>query len=526
MEGVKLMSGKVTRMSMIKQLLQLHRQGLSNRAISRELGIDKETVNTFVRKVKANNFDIEELLQLEDPVLEGKFMAGSAAYTDKRFEALKELIPHYEAELKRKHVTRGILWKEYIASHPAGYRYTQFCFHLNQLLIARKPTAHIEHNPGEKLYIDFAGDTVEYVDRQTGCIHKAQVFVATLPYSDYTFAMATASQMTDDFLHALSCCLASLGGSPKVVVPDNLKAAVIKADKYEPELNRVMEDFANHYKFVVLPARVKKCRDKSSVENAVKIIYHRVYARLRDRTFFSIDDINDAFREKVREHNQTRMQQKVYSREEKFLAEEKPALIPLPQTAFEMKRYSELRVAANNYIYLGRDKRYYSVPYAYIGKKVLVIYTRTLVQVYCNGASIAVHPRVIGFGYSTVKEHLCSQHRHYLDRSPEYYIEKAEKRSAVLGKLIRQIFERALIPETVFKRCDGLLSLCRKTELQIFERACQIALDHGQLSYLFVQKVIENRTYLLNENDEENDEENEQTSLPEQDYLRGREYFT
>ena len=252
---------------MIKQLLQLYRnvlpngKRLSNRAIARELGLDKETVNTFVRKIKANNYDIEALLQLADPVLEGKFMAGSAAYTDKRYETLKELLPYYEQELKRKHVTRGLLWKEYIASHPDGYRQTQFCFHLNQLLVARKPSAHLEHLPGEKLYVDFCGDRIEYVDIETGEVSKAYIFVATLPYSDYTFAMATATQTTDDFLLALSCCLSSFGGSPKILVPDNLKAAVIKSDKYEPELNRIMEDFANHYRFVVLPARPYHARD-------------------------------------------------------------------------------------------------------------------------------------------------------------------------------------------------------------------------------------------------------------------------
>jgi len=515
------MSGKVTRMSMIKQLLLLYRQGLSNRAIARELGLDKETVNVFVRKIRANNFDIEDLLKLEDPELEGKFMAGSAAYTDKRFEALKELLPHYDRELKRKHVTRGLLWKEYRAAHPDGYRYTQFCFHLNQLLAARKPSARLEHLPGEKLYVDFAGDRVEYVDFETGKVYKAHVFVATFPFSDFTFAMVTATQTTDDFLHALSCCLSSFGGSPKIVVPDNLKAAVIKADRYEPELNRVMEDFANHYGFVVLPARPYHAKDKSSAENAVKIVYHRVYARLRDRTFHSLDDLNNAFRDKIREHNQTRMQQRDYSREEKFIAEEKPALLPLPETAYEKKYYADLRVAQDNYINLGRDKHYYSVPCTCIGKKVQVVYTRTLVQVYCDSQPVAVHPRSIGYGYTTVKEHLCSSHQHYLGRSPEYYIEEAGKLSGVLKELFTQIFEKTKIPETVYRRCDGLLSLQRKTELPLFERACQMAIDNEQLTCRFVKNVLENKTYLL----AEAEEENLQTPLPKHENIRGKEYY-
>jgi len=176
-----------------------------------------------------------------------------------------------------------------------------------------------------------------------------------------------------------------------------------------------------------------------------------------------------------------------------------------------------------DYIYLGRDKHYYSVPYAFIGKKVLVIYTRTLVEVYCDGKSIAVHPRSVGYGYTTVKEHLCSAHKHYLDRSPAYYIEQAGQRSAVLEKLVSRIFEQAKYPETVYMRCNALFRLYRQTELQIFERACQIALEYGQLTCKFVQHVIENKTYLLNEIEEE---ANSQTSLPEHGNIRGKEYFT
>ncbi|MDR2571984.1 MAG: IS21 family transposase [Oscillospiraceae bacterium] len=517
------MSGTVTSMSMIKQVLQLHKSGSSNRSIALELGLDKETVNSYVRTITTNNYDIEALLKLEDPVLEGKFKAGSAAYTDKRFDDLKELLPHMEQEMKRKHVTRNLLWQEYLSSHPDGYRYTQFCFHLNQLLIARKPVAHLEHNPGEKLYVDFTGDTVEFVNSETGEVYKAQVFVATLPYSDYTFAMAVESQSTADFLYALSRCLAFLGGSPKIVVPDNLKAAVIKADKYEPELNRLMADFANHYGFVVLAARPGRPRDKSSVENAVKIIYNRVYAHLRNRTFFSIEELNVAFGEKVRDHNQTRMQQRNHSREELFIAEEKPALTPLPLTEYEVKYYIDLRVAANNYIYLGRDNHYYSVPYTYIGQKVSVIYTRTLVQVYFKNQSIAVHQRVVGYGYTTIKEHLCSSHQHYMERSAEYYIEKAKRCSAELEHLFRRIFEQTQLPETMYKRCDGLLNLYRKTELKAFECACRMALDHGQLTCKFVQRVIEKKTYKLYETSEG---ETGETPLPKHENIRGREYYT
>jgi len=513
------MSGKITKMSTIKQLLLMHQQGASNRKIADVLCINRSTVNDYVTKLKAYHLDIVELLSLPDPVLERKFTMGTAAYKESRFEEFKLQISYFEKELSRKHVTRKLIWEEYVAAHPDGYRYSQFCYHLSQLLVARKPTAVLEHHPGEKLYIDFAGDTMPYIDRETGEVKQAQVFVATLPYSNYTFLMAVPSQKSEDFLHALACGLAYFGGSPKIVVPDNLKAAVTKTDKYEPDINHIMEDFANHYGFVVCPARTYKPRDKAAVENSVKIIYQWIYARLRKRTFFSVNEINIAFNEEVTKYNQTRMQQKPYSREEKFLADEQQKLTSLPEQIFEIKHYADLRVATNNCIYIGRDKHYYSVPYQYIGAKVSVIYTRTLVQIYCQGRAIATHPRVQGYGYTTLSEHLGSTHLHYKERSPYYYIQTAEKRSAVLHQFMKLIFEQTQTPETVYRRCDGLLSLQRKTDPLIFDRACQRAIDNNVLTYKFVENTIKNKTYLVNELDF-----NEKT-LPRHENIRGEKYY-
>jgi len=515
------MSGKVTKMSTIKQLLLMHQQGASNRKIADCLGINRSTVNDYVTKLKAYNLNLTELLSLAEPVLESKFKLGTAAYKETRFEDFKALIPYFEKELSRKHVTRKILWEEYLSTHTNGYRYTQFCFHLDQMLVARKPVAILEHFAGEKLYIDFAGDTMPYIDRETGEVKQAQVFVATLPYSNYTFLLAVPSQKSEDFLHALSCSLGYFGGSPKIVVPDNLKAAVTKSDKYEPDINHVMEDFANHYGFVVCPARAYKPRDKASVENSVRIIYQWIYARLRKRTFFSIDEINVAFNEEITKYNQTRMQQKNYSREEKFLAEEKQKLTPLPEKVFEKKYYTDLHVGANNCICLGRDKHYYSVPYQYIGEKVSVIYTRTLVQIYCQGRAIATHPRTQGYGYSTQSEHLCSTHLHYKERSPYYYIQTAERRSPVLHQFMKLIFEQTQVPETVYRRCDGLLSLQRQTDPLIFDRACQIAINNNILTYKFVENIIKKRTYLVNEIDFLENEK----PLPKHQNIRGGKYY-
>jgi hypothetical protein len=188
--------------------------------------------------------------------------------------------------------------------------HSQFCFHLRQQLIAKKPGMRLEHPAGDKLFIDFAGKPMHYIDRSTGELIGCQIFVASLPFSDYCFAMAVRSQRVDDFLHALECCLRELGGAPAVLVPDNLKSAVIKADRFEPEINRALEDFANHYDITVIPTRPAKPKDKALVENQVKLVYNRVYARLRNRQFFDLESLNQAISEKVKAHNQTRMQQK------------------------------------------------------------------------------------------------------------------------------------------------------------------------------------------------------------------------
>ena len=513
------MAGKVTEMSKIKQLLLLHDTGVSNRQIAKLLNLNKGTVNDYVRKLTAGKMETEALLSLDEPVLEGKFIAGTAAYTDKRFEDFKELLPYFEKELGRKHVTRNLLWQEYLSNHPSGYRYTQFCHHLKQQLVARKPAAILTHEAGEKLFVDFAGDKLAYIDIHTGEFIPVHVFVACLPFSEYTFIVAVKQQTTEDFLYALSCCLKHLNGCPKIVVPDNLKAAVVKTDRYEPELNRLMEDFANHYGFVVIPARAAHPRDKAKVENQVRIIYSRVYAKLRNHRFFSLDELNQALAEKTMEHNQTRMQRMDYSRQEKFLADEKHLLRPLPQTEFEVKYYTELRVGQNNCIYLGRDKHYYSVPHTYIGEQVQVIYTRTLVKVFCKNEQIATHERVAGFGYTTIAEHLCSAHRHYNERGPDYYIKMAGEKSSVLADVITGLFNTSKPPELFYKTCDGLLSLCRKTDPIRFEKACRIALDEGVFSYRFIKSLIEGNSLFM--------DMEEYKPLPSPaNNVRGKQYYT
>lgn len=515
------MAGKPKRMSQIKQLILLHEQGKGIKTIARELGISKNTVRTYLSKLKEGKLEPGQLLQEDDPVLEGKLFAGNPAYKDPRYDTLKGRLPYYAAELKKTGVTRQLLWDEYRSSHPGGYGYTQFCYHLSQYLVARKPTMVLTHKAGDKLYIDYAGKKLSYVNRETGEVIECQVFVATLPYSDYCFAMAVRSQGIEDFIYALKCCLQALGGVPSSLVPDNLKSAVIKAHRYEPEINQAMEDFANHYGTCVIPARARKPQDKALVENQVRLIYSRVYAQLREQTFFDLPSLNAAIAQKVAKHNQTRMQQHEYCREEKFLAQEKVQLRPLPQSEYEIKYYRDLKVAKNNHLYLSCDKHYYSVPYTFIGKQVRVIYTRTLVHIYAQHQRIALHQRERSVGrYTTQKEHLCSHHNHYQDRSPDYYQQKAQQLSPKLHQVFVQLFQqKEKHPEQLYRSCDGILSLQRQTPTQEFEQACSLLLEVGNYSYGFLKNIIANRMALADASPPL------PQNLPLHENTRGADYF-
>jgi len=506
-------------MSQIKQLLRLHRQGWKIKAIARDLGLSKNTVKSYLEKVRTANWSIDVLLALEDPVLEAKFHAGNPAYKDVLYERLKNNMEDYAKELRKPGVTKLLLWEEYHEGNPNGYGRSQFCHHLLQHIRVSKPSMVLQHKPADKLFVDFAGKKLSYTDRATGEIIECQVFVASLPYSDYGFAMAVPSQKTSDFIYALGCSLKAIGGAPKLIVPDNLKSAIVKANKYEPDVNRVLEDLANHYGTNVLPARAGKPQDKALVENQVKILYTRVYAKLRKQQFFSLSDLNEAIREKVREHNQTRMQEKPYCREERFLSEEKPLLNPLPNTPFEIKFYKEYTVRLNNHIRLSEDKHYYSVPYHYTGKKVRVIYTRTMVRIYAQGKQIAVHSRDKRPGcYTSQENHLCSHHQHYLKRSPDYYLNKAKPKSEALHELFKLIFNQDRHPEQLYSTCDGLLNIYRKMDPQKADKACQMAIDYQNYSYRFILNILKN-------NMTEQEQLTEEKPLPEHKNIRGKGYY-
>ena len=509
-------------MNKIKQALRLHIDGESNREIGRKLGIYKGTVNKYVKMTKACGIPIPALLAMEEPEIERVLTNGNPAYSDNRFQALKERLPYIISELQRKHVTMYLLWREYRGENPDGYGYTQFCFHVNQFTEAQKPSFVLsdDREGGQYLFVDFAGDTLSYVDLDTGEEVRCQVFVATLPASDYGFAMAVHSQKIDDFLHALECCLRHIGGVPKIIVTDNLKAAVVKADRYEPAVNRVLEDMANHYGCFVQPARPLHPKDKALVEDHVKLVYRRVYAELRNRVFHSLEELNEAVAEKMAAHNRKRMQQHPYTREERFLAVDRPNLLPLPETDFEIRCHTDLKVSPNCCIYLGRDRHYYSVPFRLVGRQVHVEYTRTLVKVYSEGELVATHGRDRTPGkYTVVNEHLASHSLEYRNLSPDRYVERGWRALPELGELFKQMFMTSRMPpEMHYKTCDGLLALQRHTDPDLFRTACLTAVRFGRYNYHFVLQLVKSRCEGLRQQDPQ--------CPPDHANIRGPEQFS
>lgn len=290
-------------------------------------------------------------------------------------------------------------------------------------------------------------------------------------------------------------CLEHLGGVPSILTPDNLKSAVISNDRHEPKLNKALEDMGNYYHFVVLPCDPASPTQKALVEDSVRITYNRVYARLRNRTFHSLLELNRAVWELMERHNQTRMQKRPYSREERFHAMEKELLKPLKPEPYEMRLYADLKVQVNCHVELRQDKvtHFYSVPYIHVGKQARVVFTRSWVKVYVEQKLVASHIRSHTYGYTTVREHLASSCRVIMERSAAYYVEKAKDISPDCHEYVKRIFDpkRTAQPEEVYyKLCNSIVSLRRKYDLATFDLTCRQCMEYGIYSYSKFEAIL------------------------------------
>jgi len=435
--------------------------------------------------------------------------------------ALQRCFPHVDKELKRTGMNRRILWEAYRKEFPNGFQYTQFCFYYNQWKARVNPTMHLDHKAGDKMYVDFAGEKLSITDKETGEVIEVEVFVAILGASQLTYVEAVASQQKEDFIAACEDALHYYGGVPSAIVPDNLKAAVTKSNRYEPTLNETFADFADHYATTILPARAYRPRDKALVEGAVKIMYSRIYAPIRKATYHTLAELNTAIKAALEVHNSQPLKGRNYSRRLQFEEVERETLSPLPALRYEFKKQHQATVMKNGHVCLGADKHYYSVPYRFIGKKVKILYSRSNMEVYYHYERIAMHKRIKSpYSYTTDKDHLATTHRFMTEWTPDRFLEWASSIHEDVRLYILKILDRKQHPEQAYRSCVGILSFAKKAGNERLASACRRALGYGLYNYKTIQQILEN-----NMDQYEDSLFADELPMPSHDNIRGEDYY-
>lgn len=505
----------------IRQILRLQSQGLSKLQIAAQTGIARNTLKKYIKEFTASGLSFEEINELSDKELEDLFVKPEDRPLNERLQTLFSLFPAIEKELKRKGVTRELLWKEYKTNHPDGVGLSQFKHYFSQWKAQVNPTMHMEHKAGDKLYVDFAGDKLEIINEQTGEVKPVEVFVAILGASQLTYVEAVMTQQKEDFIFACENALHYCGGVPRAIVPDNLKSAVSKSSKYEPTLNETFADFAEHYGTAILPARAYRPRDKALVENAVRIIYTRIYVKVKRQQYLTLQDLNAAILTALEEHNNAPLRGRNYSRRQQFNEVERNTLMPLPELRYELKKHQYATVAKNGHVGLSADKHYYSVPYRFIGKKVKLLYSRSSVEIFYNYERIALHERTkSAYRYTTQKDHMASTHRFVSEWTPERFTSWAAGIHEDVRLYVLKVLDRKQHPEQAFKSCMGILGFAKKVGNDRLIKACQRALGYGAYNYKTIQKILERELDLRDAPDE-----TDQLQMPFHDNIRGENYY-
>jgi transposase len=466
-------------MRALRELFTLHfEQGLSQREIARSLGVVRSTVERTLARFAAARLSWP--VAMSDDELEAALYRQHAH----QMPAKVQTRPNYAAaivELARKGVTRQLLWREYRVLHPDGIGYSVYCDELAAFQSERDVAYRHDHQPGVRGYFDFAGSKLAY--QCDGRQLEAHIFVATLGYSGAIFAYAYADETAPSWLDGQARSFRFFGGVPQVLVPDNPKALVSKACHSEPQITAVYRDFAAHYCATVIPARVRKPKDKASVEGGVRIITNRM-AAVRDRVFDSLEALNTWLVSDLSILHTTPFQKRVGSRENSLL-EERAALSPLPAQDFEMPRYLQRKVAIDYHVEV--DKRYYSVPYQHVGKQVEVRVTRH-VEILLDNVLIALHPiQTSGARHITVSAHMPIHHQRYRDPKLQG---RAESIGPNTAKLIDAVFQKRLHPEQAIRSAHGVLGLVRDCGKAALEAACEQALYLQTISYQSVRLLI------------------------------------
>lgn len=473
-------------MRQIGEVLRLAADGMSHREISRSTGLAKSTISEY--RERARRAGLTWPLPAEDAdELEARLFPSVAEKAVIRPEPDWREV-HRELK-RRRHVTLRLLWLEWREANPEGWGYTQFCVHYRQWLGAQDLVMRMEYRAGERLFVDFSGDTMAVVDPETGEIGRAEVFVSVLGASGLLYVEASRGQDLRSWLEVHANAFEFYGGVPESVVPDNLKSGVTKACWYEPELNRSYLELARHYRTIILPTRTARPQDKAAVEVGVQVAERWVLAPLRNRRFFSLGELNTALAEKTAEVNRRPFRGQPSSRRDLFEEIEKPALKPLPVMRYEFAGWKNAKLNIDYHVEF--DHRYYSAPYQLVRQPVEVRATISVVEIFHNGRRVASHRREYGRRrFITDPEHMPASHRAHSEWTPSRLVGWAASIGPQVAEVADTILRTRPHPEHGYRACLGLMNLAKRYGKERLCAACQRALAINGVSYRSVESIL------------------------------------
>jgi transposase len=476
-------------MRKIRDVLRLSAAGMSKRQIAVSLGVSATAAGECLRRARHAGVTWPLPEDLTDEALERRLYPPPAITAKDRRPRPDWAAVH--RELRRAGVTLQLLWEEHRAAYPDGYGFSRFCELYRTWKTRLSPTMRQSHVAGERLFVDYAGTTLPLVDASTGKLMSAQLFVAVLGASNYTYAEASWTQGLSDWIGAHTRSFAFIGGVPAMVVSDNLRSGISKACFYEPAVNRSYAEMAAHYNTAIVPARPYKPRDKAKVEVAVQIATRFIIAKLRNRRFFSLPALNAAIAELLTQINNRGSRHLGASRRTLFEELERAALKPLPAEPYVFAEWKECRVGLDYHVEI--DKHYYSVPHQLLREKVWARITARTVEVFHRGKRVAAHVRSSSNRkHTTVREHMPSSHQRYADWTPERLRRQAGAIGRNTSALVEIILRERTHPEQGFRACVGIVRLAKTYGRERLEAACARALDIGARSYSSVNSILKN----------------------------------
>jgi transposase len=468
-------------MRKIREILRLKEEsGLTNRAIARACKISNSTVGEYLQRaqVAGLHWPLPEGLS-EDEFYQKLFPESSNESTPDR------PLPDWKTvrdELKKKGVTLKLLWIEYRDLHSDGYSYTQFCDYYRKWAKTQSPSGRFLHNGGEEMEVDYAGLTVTIANPESGETHQAPVFVATFPASDYVYAEVQPSQELCHWIGGHVRSFGFFGGLPKILRPDNPKTGIKSPNYYEPDLNPTYQEMAEYYQVAVLPARVRKPKDKPSIENGVQNVERWVLAPLRHRTFFSEAEAGRAIKPLLEELNNRTMAHLGKSRRQLFEELDRSELRPLPEKPYEFATWKTAKVNIDYHVSF--EKHLYSVPHMLIHQQVEIRASERMVEIFHKGQQVAIHPRSRASGrFSTNPEHMPSNHRFVLELNADWLLKQAQGIGPQTTNYLTALMHARPFPEQAYRSCLGVLNLARKYPHPLLETACQCLQTAHLLSY-------------------------------------------